>query len=166
MHGSIRSNLSEGASHPRGSIPLANWHFTELGKIILNIAIRWNNGESFEYYYKNKKHKYLPDFVVNNVIYEIKGFKTELSDIKMNSVLKTNHAYEILYKKDMRFYLEYVHSKYKENILNLYDGIFPQYDYKCFYCGKDFSSLKKKKKKIVFCLDNVSGKHRAKINHK
>ena len=34
------------------------------------------NKEGFEYIHNGEKHRYYPDFVINNVFYELKGFHT------------------------------------------------------------------------------------------
>jgi len=65
---------------------------------------------------KNKKtRKYYPDFIVNDQIYEIKGFKTEIVDIKA----KTCNA-KVLYKTDLINIFKYVEEKTNLKINLLY----------------------------------------------
>ena len=73
--------------------------------------------ESFNYNYKGKEHKYFPDFVINgDEIIEIKGFWTELVDIKGNSVIKAGKKYKILYPKDMSFVFDYIEKTYNKKV--------------------------------------------------
>ena len=77
----------------------------------------------YEYSYKDSKHLYFPDFIINNnTIVEIKGYHNELVDIKTNSVNDMN--YKILYKEDLQKEFEYVYQTYNVNdktIQTLYD---------------------------------------------
>lgn len=74
--------------------------------------------EYFEYQYKGSKHIYFPDFVVNGVIVEIKGYYTKLVDIKASAV---NKPYKIMYKKDLKGIIDYVEDKYGKDFIKLYD---------------------------------------------
>ena len=75
-----------------------------------NIDIKRCN-ESFEYEYEGKKHRYHPDFVVNGEIIEIKGYHTDLVDIKLKSVDK---PIKILYYEDMKDVFDYVCKTYNK----------------------------------------------------
>lgn len=81
--------------------------------------------ETFEYEYEGKKHKYHPDFIVNNELIEIKGYYTDLVDVKAKSVDK---EIKILYYNDMINIFRYVAETYnkkfnksKNNFYELYD---------------------------------------------
>lgn len=76
--------------------------------------------EYFEYVYKNTKHLYFPDFIVDNTIIEIKGYHTELVDIKTAAVDK---PVKVLYKQDLKDILDYVINKYGKDFIKLYDSI-------------------------------------------
>ena len=92
------------------------------------------NKEGFEYIHNGEKHIYYPDFVINNVFYELKGFHTEKVDSKT-----TYFPYElkILYKKDVDVYLDYVISKYGKDFTSLYDEkTFEEKVNYCLYCGE------------------------------
>lgn len=93
----------------------------ELAFVLWNID-HGNTIERFKecrYYIKNNvSKKYYPDFIVNNKdIYEIKGIKSEESQLKQ----KYNTDVIFLYKEDMLPYLEYVVSTYGKNFTYLYD---------------------------------------------
>lgn len=87
-----------------------------------NINIKRCN-KVYEYFYEGSKHLYFPDFIINNdTIVEIKGYYTELVDIKTNSVNDMN--YKILYKKDLQKEFEYVYQTYNvdnKTIQTLYE---------------------------------------------
>lgn len=81
--------------------------------------------EYFEYIYQGQKHKYYPDFIVNNEIVEIKGFLTGKVIAKKKAVLEQHRNYKILFPKDMLFVFDYIREKYGKlvdvNISDLYD---------------------------------------------
>lgn len=78
------------------------------------------NKERFPYTYESKTKNYLPDFMKNGILYEIKGYKDELTDLKLKSV---NKPIKILYKKDIQYMFDYVKDKYTyDDIYDLYDG--------------------------------------------
>lgn len=86
-----------------------------------NIDIR-KCDKIYEYFYEGKFHKYHPDFIVDNTIIELKGYRTNLVDIKADSV--KDMKYKILYRKDLQKEFEYVYKTYNvndKNIQTLYD---------------------------------------------
>ena len=80
------------------------------------------NKIGFEYFYKNKKRKYYPDFIISETYYEIKGRRRyEDLDVQNKEKLKQfKNDLIILYEKDMKLYLEYVINKYGKNFIRLY----------------------------------------------
>lgn len=84
-----------------------------------NISIERYKGY-YWYEYENKKHKYFPDFILgDDSLVEIKGFWTELVDVKAAAV--NDRKLTILYYDDLKDILKYVCSKYnvKENKLEV-----------------------------------------------
>lgn len=72
------------------------------------------------YEYNGKKHKYFPDFILEDgSLVEIKGYWTELVDIKANAV--HDRKLTILYYNDLKYAFDYVCNKYniKEDKLEL-----------------------------------------------
>ena len=51
-----------------------------------NISLE-RNKEGFEYIYNGKKHLFYPDFIVNGRYVEIKNYKSDLTDAKLNYFL-------------------------------------------------------------------------------
>lgn len=94
----------------------------ELGYLIYcldhNIPIQ-RNTEYYIYTYNGKQHKYLPDFLVNDELIEIKGYYQEINDIKLASV--KNKKIKILYPKDLKFVSEYLLKKYNKDINHIYE---------------------------------------------
>lgn len=71
-----------------------------------------------KYFFENKEHKYIPDFITDEGIIEIKGYKTKESEAKRLQ----NPDIKCLYKEDIIKYINYVKGKYKvNNIKDLYE---------------------------------------------
>ena len=68
------------------------------------------------YVLNNIKHKYFPDFVVENKIYEIKGINDEINKAKQ----QYNQDIIFLYKNDIQMYIDYAKTTYG-NFINCYD---------------------------------------------
>lgn len=79
------------------------------------------NTNYYEYEYNNRVHKYYPDFEMGDgSLIEIKGYRTDVVDIKLKSV--TNRQIKILYKNDIKYMFEYVQAHYSYNhIYDLYE---------------------------------------------
>ena len=74
-----------------------------------------------QYVYNGKIYKYYPDFVTDDGIIEIKGYSTKQWEAKR----KYNPDIIVLYRDDMKRYLSYVHDKYTNNLVELYDNSKP-----------------------------------------
>lgn len=77
------------------------------------------NTERFDYEYNGKAHQYLPDFLVDGELVEIKGYTTARWRAKLDHFPK-HRKLSVLYKKDMYPYLEYAESTYG-NFVDLYE---------------------------------------------
>lgn len=73
--------------------------------------------EKREYIYNGEKHAYLPDFVVEGRIVEIKGYKTNQWLVKLSQ----NPDILVLYEDDLKPYLDYVINKYGKDYIKLYE---------------------------------------------
>jgi len=94
----------------------------ELAWVIYNLEhnIQFQrNTEKFEYYWKNKNHYWIPDFISDGIYYEIKGFWTEQNESKF---LCFKEPLKILYEKDIKFIIDYVISKYGKDYIKLYNN--------------------------------------------
>lgn len=92
----------------------------ELAFLIWNLDNSYNIkrcNKIFEYEYKGKRLKYFPDFEIDNVIYEIKGYWQEKVDFKTQSVIDQGYVIKVLYLRDIKYMIDYVKEKY--NILRL-----------------------------------------------
>lgn len=69
------------------------------------------------YNFEGKIRKYYPDFVINGKIYEIKGWKTKQWDAKM----RENPDVIVLYRDDIKPFLEYAINKYGKDFVELYE---------------------------------------------
>lgn len=85
--------------------------------------------EKRSYIFEGKIHNYYPDFVTDNGIIEIKGYSTEQWQAKQEQ----NPDVITLYKNDMKPYLQYVHDKYTNDIVSLYDNEKPKKPIGKFY---------------------------------
>ena len=85
-----------------------------------NIKIERNH-KYFIYTYDNVESKYFPDFIVDDVIIEIKNYWSEQVQAKMESVPATMQ-YRILYEDDIEPYIDYCVHKYGKDFTTiLYD---------------------------------------------
>lgn len=74
--------------------------------------------ERRKYIFNNENRTYIPDFKTSEGIIEIKGYSTKQWEEK----LKQNPDIKVLYKNDIKPYLEYVESKYGKKFWEvLYD---------------------------------------------
>ena len=69
------------------------------------------------YEHNGRNKKYYPDFVVDNKIIEIKGYKTAEVESKLNA----NTDIICLYEADIKPYLSYVIDKYGKDFVRLYE---------------------------------------------
>lgn len=98
----------------------------------------------YSYEYKNKIGKYIPDFIVNELEYEIKGFMTNRSKAKLSQ----NSHIILIDKLNIKSYIKYVKQIYKiKDFRELYDNPIP-FRYVCKYCDLSFTSFKKNR---VYC---------------
>lgn len=67
--------------------------------------------EKRKYIFNNEEHFYYPDFITSEGIVEIKGFSSKQWEAKY----KYNQDIKVLYKDDMKKYLDYVIEKYGEH---------------------------------------------------
>ena len=81
-----------------------------------NIDIK-RNTEKRQYVWQGVVKNYIPDFIVQGIITEVKGFKTEQWLAKLNA----NPDVKVLYEKDLEHVFEYVKSKYGEDFISLYE---------------------------------------------
>lgn len=93
----------------------------ELGYVIYcldhNIEIH-RNTIFYPYIYKNEQHKYLPDFLVNDELVEIKGYKRDIDAVKLAAV--TDKKITILYPKDLKYVSDYLKQTYNKDIDHIY----------------------------------------------
>lgn len=107
--------------------------YIELCFYIYNLDLGKNikrNTQGFEYFFKNKKHFYFPDFEIDNQFFEIKGnhFLNEETntwcnpfDHSQNGLYEAKHQcalannVQIIYSKDCQKYIDYVEEKYGKN---------------------------------------------------
>ena len=94
----------------------------ELAFVIYNIEhdIEFKrNTQLFEYEFDGEVHKYMPDFIIDDVYYEIKGYWTEQWQAKYDS-FKKEHKIEVIDEEKIKPYLDYVIQKYGTNFIDLY----------------------------------------------
>lgn len=82
--------------------------------------------EQRTYMFEGKENIYLPDFIVNGEIVEIKGYSTN----QWKAKIEANPDIKVLYKTDMKPYLDYVSTKYGSDFIKLYDGSNPKFNFK------------------------------------
>ena len=82
--------------------------------------------EKRQYVWNNKQHTYYPDFITDDGIIEIKGYSTD----QWKSKEEQNSDVKVLYKNEIKPYLDYVTNKYGTDFIKLYDGYNPKLDLK------------------------------------
>ena len=82
--------------------------------------------EKRQYVWNNKQHTYYPDFITNDGIIEIKGYSTD----QWKSKEEQNPDVMVLYKNEIKPYLDYVINTYGTDFIKLYDGYNPKLDLK------------------------------------
>lgn len=82
--------------------------------------------EKRSYIWNNEVHSYYPDFITDAGIIEIKGFSTDQWKSKENQ----NPDVKVLYKDDIKPYLDYAINTYGIDFIKLYDGYNPKLDLK------------------------------------
>lgn len=80
-----------------------------------NINVQ-RNKEYFIYEYKGKKHRYYPDFIIDDTLYEIKGFSNGRLPFKIQSVKNAKRKYKILFYKDLKYIFDYIKQKYDKDV--------------------------------------------------
>ena len=80
-----------------------------------NIKIE-RNTEYFLYEYKGKQRRYYPDFIIDGILYEIKGFSNGQLPFKIKSVLEANKNYKILFPKDLKYVFDYIKKEYNKDV--------------------------------------------------
>ena len=73
--------------------------------------------ESLPYVFEGKQRKYYPDFIVDDTIYEIKGYETEQSKTKQ---ILYPHI-KLIDKDSIKMYLEYVVETYTKDFTSMYE---------------------------------------------
>ncbi len=96
----------------------------ELAWVIYHIDHKINfirNTQKFDYYYKEKKHSYIPDYFLpkEDLFVEVKGFNSVQNEEKIKQFSK---KLAIMYKEDLKYIFEYVIKKYGKNFIELYEG--------------------------------------------
>ena len=96
---------------------------------------------------------YIPDFVEDDTIIEIKGFYKKAVDLKCNLARSNGYKIKVLYKKDLQKEFDWVKNHYKyKNLQELYDNYKPKYKYICDCCGQEFETdIKRQENKLKFC---------------
>ena len=68
--------------------------------------------------FEDVERNYIPDFILNESFIEIKGYISEQWEAKM---AQFNEPLKVLYKDDIKPYLDYVESKYGKGFISLYE---------------------------------------------
>ena len=75
------------------------------------------NKVRYEYNWNGKIKEYIPDFIQNGEVIEIKGYLTEQTKVK----LKVVPNLKVLFRKDLEKEFKYVESKYGKDFTYLYE---------------------------------------------
>jgi hypothetical protein len=78
------------------------------------------NTQKYSYFWNGIEKNYIPDFIQNGKIIEIKGYVNDQIKVKLNIIKDLN----ILFREDLKKEFEYVESKYGKNFISLYENNF------------------------------------------
>ena len=83
-----------------------------------NIKLK-RNSKPLYYLFEGKEYKYYPDFLIDNKLYEIKGYENN------RAIEKHKQHPEVIYldKEKMKKYIDYVVNKYGKDFIKLYDRL-------------------------------------------
>ena len=84
------------------------------------------NTDGFEYTYNNQQHIYYPDFIVDGKYIEIKNFNNDQVQAKIKG-FPQNKELIVLFKPDMKPYLDYCTKTYGKNFVDMYDADKPSW---------------------------------------
>lgn len=125
-----------------------------------NIPIE-RNTKRYPYTFEGKEHTYLPDYIVDGELVEIKGYVTPLVYAKAAAV---KEGIKILTIKDLEPMMEYVDSVYSthhkgkvNNYQTLFDEYKPSYKYVCSHCGKEYETDRQVTTAEKFCSQSCAG---------
>lgn len=82
-----------------------------------NISIKRNTAQR-QYMWQGKLRTYIPDFIVDDKVVEIKGYRTD----QWLAKLEYNPDVIVLYEEQMKDVLLYVINKYGKDFVNLYEN--------------------------------------------
>lgn len=108
--------------------------------------------------------KYIPDFIQDGKIIELKGYEAQES-VDRKSAVANHFGYEVmvLRKEDLKKEFDWVREHYHYHDLEeLYDTYQPKFKYKCAYCGNEFTRNKQLHTSHVCCSRVCAGKLAAK----
>lgn len=97
----------------------------ELAYVIYNLehGIQFErNTVGYEYFYRDVKHKYYPDFILADGTYvEIKGYYTEQAHVKHAAFRADGHELYVIGKKEIQQYLDYAMQQHGKDFIALYE---------------------------------------------
>jgi hypothetical protein len=106
------------------------------------------NKQRFSYQWKGASKEYIPDFIKDDQIIEIKGYVDGQVKAKLQSVPNL----KILFREDLNIEFEYVENKYGKDFIKLYEGNpYNRITNHCKLCGTPC------KQKNVYCSRECSG---------
>lgn len=106
--------------------------------------------------------KYYPDFVEGSVIYEIKGWTSQKTNIvlkaKETGAQAAGYTVVLLFKSDLAKEFAWCRANYNyRHLQEMYDDHKPAYSYLCAHCNTNFFREIKARTKITFCSQRCAG---------
>jgi len=108
------------------------------------------NTQRFRYIHNNEEKFYIPDFIIDDVYFELKGYRDDKVDSKIQYF---PFKIKLLFRKDMNNIFEYVTNKYGKNFFYLYENFNFK---KCSKCGEIIFNKKNKNGICRWCISNIS----------
>ena len=114
----------------------------------------------FETILEHNGEKYVPDFLQDGKIVEIKGYMSANVDKQIRVAIANGYEINVLTKDKLKKEFEWVKQNYSyKRLEELYDSYKPKYKYTCDCCNKEFKTDTKKKTAKIFCSRDCLCKH-------
>lgn len=111
--------------------------------------------------------KYIPDFLQDGKIVELKGYWQKRVDEKCEVARRCGYDIVVLYGDDLREEFRWVKEHYQyKRVEELYDDYKPKFELTCCHCHQIFYRDTAPKTETVFCSPRCAGLERACRRHK
>jgi hypothetical protein len=108
---------------------------------------------------KNDEITYVPDFIIDDTIIELKGYEDSVTvNKKVKLAESSGYNIKVLYREDLEAEFKWVKDQYKFTyVWELYDDYKPKHIYICNNCKQEFATERKRNTSKVYCSQKCAG---------